>query len=131
MGTLGDVAKGVARLHGGTPSPIGCLAARRIRLDFQRERAQPESVYEHCETHALLHEKTYRKFPCANFLGQSEDLTVPHVFPLAKIERMAPMREMGEIVGEASQYWLSHQTCHPRTTLPAEDQPWTVMREHQ
>jgi hypothetical protein len=27
------------------------LAARRIRLDFQREKAQPESVYEHCETH--------------------------------------------------------------------------------
>ncbi len=34
-------------------------------------------------------------FPRASFLGQSEDLTVPHVFPLAKIERMGPMREMG------------------------------------
>jgi hypothetical protein len=50
-GTLGYAAGGVAGLHGGTLSPVGCLAARRIRLDFQRERAQPESVYEHCETH--------------------------------------------------------------------------------
>ncbi len=40
-GTLGYVASGLARLHGGTPSPVGCLAARRIRLTGSVKERSP------------------------------------------------------------------------------------------
>ena len=40
-GTLGYVAKGVARLHGGIPGPVGCLAARRIRLTGSAKERSP------------------------------------------------------------------------------------------
>jgi hypothetical protein len=50
---------------------------------------------------------------------------------LSKIERMGPIHELGETVGEASRFELPHQRCHPRPMFFAEDQHWRVMRDQQ
>ncbi len=95
-----------------------------------KDRGTKSVGYDMKRMHCLTNNLT-RSIPSQRLFGAAGRSRMTLRVFLSKIERMGPIHELGEIVGEASRFELPHQRCHPRSIFFAEDQHWIVMRDQQ